>query len=275
MLGAGLLAKKAVEKGLTVAAVREDQPRARLAGGDRVPPAAGLLPYLEALGFHVVGYGCTTCIGNSGPLPDAVSKAVNEEQRSWRRPCSAATATSRAACNPHVKANYLASPPLVVAYALAGTVDIDLNSEPLGTGTDGKPVCLKDIWPTTEGGRRGRRASAITPEMFEQVYANVFDGNADWNAIPVAASELYAFDAKSHVHPGAAVLPGPQREPAPLKPTSRARASWPCSATRSPPITSRPAGDIAPRAPPAASSRRKASRRRTSTPTARGAATTA
>ncbi|MCS6909369.1 MAG: aconitate hydratase AcnA, partial [Anaerolineales bacterium] len=195
MLGAGLLAKKAVEKGLTV----KPYVKTSLAPGSKVVTEylrrSGTLPYLEQLGFHVAAYGCTTCIGNSGPLPEAVAKAVTE----GNLVASAVISGNRnfeGRVHPQVKANFLASPPLVVAYALAGTTDIDLSSEPLGVGKDGQPVYLRDIWPTQKEIAEAIAAS-IDQEMFTRTYANVFDGNPEWNAIPVSGGELYAWDENS------------------------------------------------------------------------------
>ncbi len=194
MLGAGLLARKAVAKGLSV----PGYVKTSLAPGSKVVTEylakAGLFPELEALGFHLVGYGCTTCIGNSGPLPDAVSKAVNE----GKLVVSAVLSGNRnfeGRVNPDVKANYLASPPLVVAYALAGTTDIDLRTQPLGTGRDGKPVMLADIWPSQK--EVADLVSQVGGEMFQKTYANVFDGNPSWNAIPVAGGDLFEFKESS------------------------------------------------------------------------------
>jgi aconitate hydratase len=195
MLGAGLLAKKAVERGLGV----KPYVKTSLAPGSRVVTdyfdRAGLTPYLKQLGFHTVGYGCTTCIGNSGPLPDAVAKAVTEGDVV----ASAVLSGNRnfeGRVNPLVKANYLASPPLVVAYALAGTTDIDLINEPLGTGKRGEPVYLKDIWPSAAEVAAAVDAM-VRPEMFRAQYDNVFEANARWNAIPVAGGELFDWDPKS------------------------------------------------------------------------------
>jgi aconitate hydratase len=180
MLGAGLLARKAVRRGLRVPA----HVKTSLAPGSKVVTEylrrAGLLPDLEALGFHVVGYGCTTCIGNSGPLPPAVSKAVND----GKLVASAVLSGNRnfeGRVNPDVKANYLASPPLVVAYALAGTTDIDLATEPIGTAVDGGAVRLADVWPTQK--EVGELEAAIGADMFQASYGNTFDGNPDWNVI--------------------------------------------------------------------------------------------
>jgi aconitate hydratase len=155
---------------------------------------SGLLPDLEALGFDVVGYGCTTCIGNSGPLPPEVAKAVTDGQLV----ASAVLSGNRnfeGRVSPHVKANYLASPPLVVAYALAGTTDIDLRSEPLGTGSDGSPVTLADVWPSQK--EIAELEASIDAEMFTSTYANLFDGNPVWNAIPVAEGDLFEFREES------------------------------------------------------------------------------
>jgi aconitate hydratase len=195
MLGAGLLAKKAVERGLSV----KPYVKTSLAPGSRVVTdyfeRAGLTPYLKQLGFHTVGYGCTTCIGNSGPLPDPVAKAVTDGDVV----ASAVLSGNRnfeGRVNPLVKANYLASPPLVVAYALAGTTDIDLTREPLGTDKQGKPVFLKDIWPT-EAEVSAAVEAMVRPEMFRTQYNNVFEANERWNEIPISGGELFDWDAKS------------------------------------------------------------------------------
>jgi aconitate hydratase len=190
MLGAGLLARKAVRRGLRV----PPYVKTSLAPGSRVVTeylrAAGLLPDLEALGFHVVGYGCTTCIGNSGPLPPAVSKAIGEGSLVAAAVLSG-NRNFEGRVNPDVKANYLASPPLVVAYALAGTTDLDLATEPLGTAVDGAPVRLADIWPTQAEVRE--LEAKISSEMFRGTYGNVFDGNPAWNAIAVPEGALFGF----------------------------------------------------------------------------------
>ncbi len=190
MLGAGLLARKAAQRGMKV----PGYVKTSLAPGSKVVTEylkkAELMPDLEALGFHLVGYGCTTCIGNSGPLPPPVSKAVNDGMLV----VSAVLSGNRnfeGRVNPDVKANYLASPPLVVAYALAGTTDIDLTSEPLGTDGSGKPVMLSDIWPTQK--EIAAAEAAITGEMFSRTYGNVFDGNPRWNATAVPEGDLFAF----------------------------------------------------------------------------------
>ncbi|RME70724.1 MAG: aconitate hydratase AcnA, partial [Planctomycetota bacterium] len=195
MVGAGLLAKKAVERGLEV----PPHVKTSLAPGSRVVTRyleqAGLLPYLEALRFYVVGYGCTTCIGNSGPLPEALQKAATEDDIVLTSVLSG-NRNFEGRISPYTRANYLASPPLVVAYALAGTVDIDLATEPIGTGKDGEPVYLRDIWPSQQEIRDTIRAS-MSPELFEREYAQVFNGNETWNAVEVPSGELYAWDPKS------------------------------------------------------------------------------
>ena len=195
MLGAGLLAQKAAARGLKV----PSYVKTSLAPGSKVVTQyleeAGLLPALEQLGFDLVGYGCTTCIGNSGPLPEPVAKAVSES------PVVAAAVLSgnrnfEGRVHPQVKANYLASPPLVVAFALAGTVNIDLDREPIGKDGAGRPVYLRDIWPTQAEVREAQNR-ALKPEMFRFSYANVWDGNPTWNAIPVTGGDLYDFKPES------------------------------------------------------------------------------
>jgi aconitate hydratase len=195
MVAAGLVARKAVQKGLTT----KPWVKTSLAPGSRVVTdyleRSGLDKDLDALGFETVGYGCTTCIGNSGPLPDAVAKAVTDGDLVAAAVLSG-NRNFEGRVNPLVKANWLASPPLVVAYALAGTTDIDLATEPLGTGKDGKPVYLKDIWPTTEEVRQTVAAS-VQPEQFQSRYGNVWQSNPRWNAVPTSTGELYDWDAAS------------------------------------------------------------------------------
>ena len=195
MVAAGLLARKAVAKGLTT----KPWVKTSLAPGSRVVTdyleKAGLDKDLDALGFETVGYGCTTCIGNSGPLPDAVAKAVGEGDLVAAAVLSG-NRNFEGRVNPLVKANWLASPPLVVAYALAGTTDIDLATEPLGTGTDGRPVFLQDIWPTADEVRE-TVAAAVQPGQFQSRYGNVWQSNPRWNAVPTSAGELYDWDATS------------------------------------------------------------------------------
>jgi aconitate hydratase len=158
--------------------------------------AAGLTPYLDRLGFNLVGYGCTTCIGNSGPLPQAVARAVEEGDLVAAAVLSG-NRNFEGRINPHVRANYLASPPLVVAYALAGTVDIDLLEDPLGYDPDGQAVYLQDIWPS-QAEIQETVSAALDPGMFKEQYADVFTGNETWNAIPAAeAADLYTWDPDS------------------------------------------------------------------------------
>ncbi len=194
MIAAGLLAKKAVERGLRV----PPHVKTSLAPGSKVVTEylqrSGLLQYLEELGFYLVGYGCTTCIGNSGPLPEPVAKEIIEKNLVAAAVLSG-NRNFEGRIHPLVKANFLASPPLVVAYALAGTVEIDLASEPIGTDKDGKPVYLRDLWPSSS--EIAEIMNSITPEMFQKTYANVFDGNPQWNAITGVEGELYRFDPSS------------------------------------------------------------------------------
>ncbi|HEX2107833.1 MAG TPA: aconitate hydratase, partial [Rubrobacteraceae bacterium] len=195
MIGAGLLAKKAVEKGLSVA----PHVKTSLAPGSKVVTeyleTSDLLPYLEELKFDVVGYGCTTCIGNSGPLPEEVSKAVEENDLVVAAVLSG-NRNFEGRINPDVRANYLASPPLVVAYALAGTVDIDLTREPIGIGKDGEPIYLTDIWPSQEEVAR-EIETALDPNLYKKQYANVYTGNEQWNAVEVPSGDLYEWDPDS------------------------------------------------------------------------------
>jgi aconitate hydratase len=194
MLGAGLLARKAVARGLTV----PPYVKTSLAPGSKVVTEylrqSGLLPDLEKLGFHVVGYGCTTCIGNSGPLPEAVSRAV-QEHRLVAASVLSGNRNFEGRINPDVKANYLASPPLVVAYALAGTVDRDLAREPLGKDRDGRPVMLSELWPSQA--EIAALEETIGGAMFARTYANVFEGNPTWNAVRVPEGDLYEFREES------------------------------------------------------------------------------
>jgi aconitate hydratase len=199
LIGAGLLARNAVAKGLS----RKPWVKTSLAPGSRVVTEylqkSGLDKPLDQLGFNTVGYGCTTCIGNSGPLPEPVAKAV----RDGNLVAAAVLSGNRnfeGRINPDVKANYLASPPLVVAYALAGTTDIDLATEPLGKGSDGRDVYLKDIWPSSKE-IEDTISGCITPEMFQQQYAHATQGPPEWQAISGATGELYHWDDSStYVH---------------------------------------------------------------------------
>ncbi|MBE3584211.1 MAG: aconitate hydratase [Limnochordaceae bacterium] len=195
MLAAGLLARKAVERGLTT----RPWVKASLAPGSRVVTdylqKAGLMPYLEALRFHLVGYGCTTCIGNSGPLDPAVAQQVKEQELVVAAVLSG-NRNFEGRINPLVKANYLASPPLVVAYALAGRMDIDLTTEPLAYDPAGRPVYLRDLWPTQQEVAQ-TLATTITAEMFRQRYAHVFDGDELWQSLPAPTGILYHWDPAS------------------------------------------------------------------------------
>ena len=195
MVAAGLVARKAVAKGLTT----KPWVKTSLAPGSRVVTdyleRSGLDKDLDALGFETVGYGCTTCIGNSGPLPDAVAKAVTDGDLVAAAVLSG-NRNFEGRVNPLVKANWLASPPLVVAYALAGTTDIDMEHEPLGTGRDGKQVFLRDIWPSTEEVRQTVEASVL-PGQFQNRYGNVWNSNERWNAVPTSQGELYDWQAAS------------------------------------------------------------------------------
>lgn len=221
MVGAGLLAKKAVERGLNV----PPYVKTSLAPGSTVVTRylaeAGLLPYLEQLGFHVVGYGCTTCIGNSGPLPPAVAAAV-DEQGLIAAAVLSGNRNFEGRVNPHVRANFLASPPLVVAYALAGTVDVDLLTEPIGHNDQGEPVYLREIWPTQTEIASTIHA-AIRPQMFGEQYANVFEGNATWNAIPVSESPVYDWSPASTYIQEPPFFVDLAPEPAPMQPIRGAR----------------------------------------------------
>ncbi|HEY0874081.1 MAG TPA: aconitate hydratase AcnA [Vicinamibacterales bacterium] len=195
MIGAGLLARNAVQRGLTV----KPWVKTSLAPGSLIVTeyykASGLLQYLEKLGFHVVGYGCTTCIGNSGPLPDEVSKAVRDKNLVVVSVLSG-NRNFEGRIQSQVRANYLASPPLVVAYAIAGKMQIDLTSEPLGIGSDGKPVYLKDIWPS-EREIQETMLKSVKTEMFQSKYSEVFDGDERWRELPVPTGEQFAWDDES------------------------------------------------------------------------------
>ncbi len=195
MIGAGLLARKAVERGLT----RKPWVKSSLAPGSKVVTEyydkAGLTPYLEALGFYTVGYGCTTCIGNSGPRPAEISEGVAQGALVV---CAVLSGNRNfeARIHPEVKANYLASPPLVIAYALAGRMELDLATEPIGVGSDGEEVFLSDIWPSP-GEVRDTIAGTIGEEMFQATYADVFTGDETWQSLPVPEGELFAWDPAS------------------------------------------------------------------------------
>jgi aconitate hydratase len=195
LMAAGLLAKKAVERGL------ETKPwvKTSLAPGSKVVTdylkTAGLMGYLERLRFHLVGYGCTTCIGNSGPLPEPVANAITQGQLVAAAVLSG-NRNFEGRIHPQVRANYLASPPLVVAYALAGDMNIDLTSEPLGKGRDGRPVFLREIWPTEEE-VSGAVDHYVTPQMFQREYSDVFSGDKNWKGLKTPSGDLFEWDAHS------------------------------------------------------------------------------
>src|SRR6202046_4315407 len=195
MLGAGLLAKKAVERGLTA----KPWVKTSFAPGSKVVTdyveKAGLWPYLESLGFHLVGYGCTTCIGNSGPLPELIGRAIKDNNLVAVSVLSG-NRNFEGRINSLVRANYLASPPLVVAYALAGRMDFDIVNEPIGDDKSGKPVFLRDIWPKPQELEAVMR-SAVSSEMFRKEYADLFTGCDQWRPLPIPEGDLYAWDDKS------------------------------------------------------------------------------
>ncbi|HEY6060887.1 MAG TPA: aconitate hydratase AcnA [Gemmatimonadales bacterium] len=221
MIAAGLLARKAVEKGLT----SRPWVKTSLAPGSKVVTdyldQAGLTPYLEKLRFNLVGYGCTTCIGNSGPLPEAVSAAVTEGELVVAAVLSG-NRNFEGRIQQEVRANYLASPPLVVAYALAGRIDIDLQHDPLGTGKDGKPVFLRDIWPTTREVDEVVRTS-IKSAMFQKSYGEVFTGDERWRGLPVPAGDRFAWEPDSTYIRRAPYFDGMPAAPAPIRDITGAR----------------------------------------------------
>src|SRR5487761_1444852 len=214
MIGAALLAKKAVEKGLS----SKPWVKTTLAPGSKVVmdyyERAGLIPYLDKLGFNLVGYGCTTCIGNSGPLPPAISAAVNEEDLTVVSVLSG-NRNFEGRINPDVKMNYLASPPLVVAYALAGSVTKNLAVDPLGEGKDGKPVYLKDIWPTAKE-INALMKKFVTASIFKKKYADVFKGDTNWRKIKTVESETYRWNMSSTYVQNPPYFEGMKKEPEPI-----------------------------------------------------------
>jgi aconitate hydratase len=222
MIGAGLLAKKAVERGLRT----KPWVKTSLAPGSKVVTEylrrAGLTPYLEALRFHRVGYGCTTCIGNSGPLPEPVARAIQEGGLVAAAVLSG-NRNFEGRIHPQVRANYLASPPLVVAYALAGRMDIDLESEPLGRGGDGREVYLRDVWPAP-GEIQRAAGSALDTEMFAAQYADVFAGDAAWRSLPVPQGSRFAWDPGSTYVRRPTFLENVPEAPPPLADIRGARA---------------------------------------------------
>jgi aconitate hydratase len=221
MIGAALLAKKAVEKGLN----RKPWVKTTLAPGSKVVmdyyQRAGLLPYLEKLGFNLVGYGCTTCIGNSGPLPEEISRAVQDNDLAVVSVLSG-NRNFEGRINPDVKMNYLASPPLVVAYALAGTMDLDLSTEPLGTDSEGNPVRLADIWPSPQEIQE-IIGSAISSEMFTSDYSDVFAGDERWRSLPTPTGNTFEWDPESTYVRKAPYFEGMRLSPEPVTDISGAR----------------------------------------------------
>ena len=221
MIGAGLLAKKAAEKGLA----SKPWVKTSLAPGSKVVTEylkdSGLLPYLEAIGFHLVGYGCTTCIGNSGPLPEPVVNAIQEGDLVAAAVLSG-NRNFEGRIHPNVRANYLASPPLVVAYALAGSMDTDLYNEPLGNDLEGKPVYLRDIWPTPQEVQETMRKS-VRSEMFRKEYSQATEGDEQWKNMPVPQGELFQWDPQSTYVREAPYFDGMSRTPAELKEIKGAR----------------------------------------------------
>ncbi|MCY1138852.1 aconitate hydratase AcnA [Actinoplanes sp. Pm04-4] len=221
MIGAALLAKNAVERGLT----RKPWVKTTLAPGSKVVSdyyeRAGLTPYLDKIGFNLVGYGCTTCIGNSGPLPEEVSAAVNEADLTAVSVLSG-NRNFEGRINPDVKMNYLASPPLVVAYALAGSMDIDITTEPLGTGSDGQPVYLNDIWPSAKE-IDDVIASAIGAEGFSTAYSDVFAGDEQWQSLPTPEGKTFEWADESTYVRKPPYFEGMQPSPQPVSDISGAR----------------------------------------------------
>ena len=221
MIGAALLAKKAVEKGLS----SKPWVKTTLAPGSKVVTdyydRSGLTPYMEKLGFNLVGYGCVTCIGNSGPLPIEISKAINENDLA----VSAVLSGNRnfeGRISPDVKMNYLASPPLVVAYALTGSMNHDFEKEPIGNGSDGKPVFLRDIWPT-QNEIQSVIDSSISSEMFTKDYASVFDGDHRWKSLATPTGKIFEWDAKSTYVRKPPYFENMPRDPKPVTNISSAR----------------------------------------------------
>ncbi|WP_163505743.1 aconitate hydratase AcnA [Fodinicola acaciae] len=221
MLGAALLAKNAVDRGLSV----KPWVKTSLAPGSKVVmdyyEKAGLIPYLEKLGYHLVGYGCTTCIGNSGPLPEAVSQAVQDNDLAVVSVLSG-NRNFEGRINPDVKMNYLASPPLVIAYALAGSMDWDPESDPLGTDKDGNEVFLKDIWPSPQE-IQDVVNSAINQEMFTKDYADVFAGDERWQSLPTPTGDTFEWDGESTYVRKPPYFDGMQRQPQPVTDIGGAR----------------------------------------------------
>ena len=218
LIGAGLLARNASSAGFDT----KPWVKTSLAPGSKVVTdylaKAGLQEYLDTLGFNLIGYGCTTCIGNSGPLPSDVAETVADADLIVAAVLSG-NRNFEGRIHPQVRANYLASPPLVVAYALAGRIDVDLTTEPLGTGSDGKPVFLREIWPSNDE-IAATMAQCISDEMFRREYSDVFDGDENWSGLNVAASERYSWDPESEY-----VKRPPYFDGMPARPAGAARRS--------------------------------------------------
>ncbi len=221
MVAAGLVAKKAVEKGLTV----PPWVKTSLAPGSKVVrdylEKAGLLPYLEKIKFHIVGYGCTTCIGNSGPLPKEVSEAIDQKDLVVASVLSG-NRNFEGRINSEVRANYLMSPPLVVAFALAGRIDLDLRKDPIGKGRDGKEVYLADLWPPQREVEETIRKS-ISSDMFTKSYGEVYEGDAQWRGLPVPKGETYAWEKDSTYIRRAPYFDDMSLQPAPVEDIRSAR----------------------------------------------------
>ena len=221
MIGAALVAKNAVDKGLSA----KPWVKTTLAPGSKVVTdyydAAGLTPYLEKLGFNLVGYGCTTCIGNSGPLDDAISKAIADNDIAAAAVLSG-NRNFEGRIHPDVKLNYLASPPLVVAYALAGSLDVDITTEPLGTGSDGQPVYLRDIWPS-EREIADVVGQAIKSQMFADSYGDVFAGDERWQGLQIPEGSIFEWDDASTYVRRPPYFDGMPRQPAAVTDIAGAR----------------------------------------------------
>ena len=246
MIGAGLLAKKAVERGLDV----KPWVKTSLAPGSKVVTsyleASGLIPYLQALNFHTVGYGCTTCIGNSGPLPQPIRDAIHGDDLVAASVLSG-NRNFEGRIGPDVRANFLASPPLVVAYAIAGTVNIDLDNDPLGYDPTGEPVFLRDVWPS-QAEIQAEILRNLKPALFREQYANIFTGNEKWNDVPISGGDLYAWDPDSNYIQEPSFFQEMEADPPPVQPIVGARvlAVMPDSTTTD---HISPAGAIAPESP--------------------------
>ncbi len=273
MLAAGLLARNAVERGLRVSR----RVKASLAPGSRVVTEylarTGLQPHLDRLGFNLVGYGCTTCIGNSGPLDSGIEGVVTENDLITAAVLSG-NRNFEARIHQSIKANFLMSPPLVVAFALAGRADIDMSKEPLGAGSDGKPVFLRDIWPSSAEVEKALLDS-VDAATYRRLYEDLAEANPLWKEIPSPRGVVYEWDPSSTYIQEPPVLRGLRAPAAAGRPTSAARGRSPSSGTRSRRTTSPRPAPSRRTLPPGSTCSRSASGPRTSTATARAAATTA